>query len=111
MRMTRIGRPYDVEVESSTLRWRESPSESPGFDYQVDLVGGPDRHWRKTFYLVQRDSLKRFLFHLNENGRTVGFHCGREHGFARAELLFGALETLVKLVNRDASKRPSASAA
>jgi hypothetical protein len=109
--MSMIGRAYAIELEHATLRWKESSPQSPGIDYKVDLVGGPDRNWRKTFYLAQRNFLGKFLFQLRENGQTVEFHCGPDHGFARAELLFGALETLVRLVNRDATRRPSVFAA
>ena len=103
MRQSGIGRPYEVELEPVTLRWKESPSARPGIDYEVDLVGGPDLHWRKTFDVAQRAWLEERLFHVTENGRTVEFHCAREHEFTRAEQLFGALETLVKLANRNAT--------
>src|SRR6266478_5566576 len=102
MRISMIGQPYQLAPDLSTLRWEESPADSRegrGIRYHVDLRGVADRNWRKTFYLVQWDHLGNFNFHLRDDGRAISFHRKPEEGPERAELLLGALEVLVKIVN------------
>lgn len=109
MRISMLGRPYEIAAIPSTLRWEEAPAdcqEGPGTLYHIDLVGRADRNWHKTFYLVQWDSLENFTYQLSDDGKAITFHCRPDEGPERAELLMRGLKALVKIVNASASRKP-----